>query len=182
MTGVIRWILALFLIAPLGVSEAAGLYEQGVALYQSGRYSDAVEAFDQAVRKKDHPRDAQSYIDRIRKETVERIRNRALTGVNKANWQSKFYFMNSVDGRIRVGISTQEVFERDSSNFRPGAVEAIRKLATDLGKADSVRVDVELISEIRQDTAAVSPQLLAQQSAALFSYISLVASGHLPKY
>lgn len=168
-------------IPALALAATPGFYDKGVSLYQAGRYSDAVESFDQAVRKKDRASDAQAYIDRIRKETVERIRNRALTGVNKANWQSKYYFMNSVDGRIHVGISSQEVFERDSSNFRPGAIEAINKLATDLGKADSVRVEVELISEIRQETQT-DPQLLAQQSAALFSYMSLVASGHLPKY
>lgn len=164
---------------------AESFYDKGVALYQTGRFSDAVETFDQAVRKKDHAKEAQGYIDRIRKETVERIRNRALTGVNKANWQSKYYFMNSVDGRIRVGISIQELFERESAHFRPGAVEAMTKLARDLGKADAVRVDVELINEIRQDSESATfadPELLAQQSAALFSYLSLVASGHLPKF
>ena len=95
----------------------------GADLYKSGRNSEAVDAFEQAIKHKERAQEAQDFIDRIRKETVERIRNKALTGVNKANWQNKYYFMNEVDHRIHVGISTQEVFERDSVNFRPGAVD-----------------------------------------------------------
>lgn len=177
------WMAALIVVPPLFAAEkeAPGYYSKGVELYHAGRYSDAVEQFDEAVRRKDRAADAQAYIDRIRKETVERIRNRALTGVNKANWQTPYYFMNTVDNRIRVGVSVQEVFERDSANFRPGSVDALYKLARDLAKADMVRVDIELISEIRQDTV-VNPELLAQQTAALFSYLSLVARDQLPKF
>src|SRR5438477_3879935 len=93
--------------------------------YKAGRYSDAIDACEQATRRKERVQEAQEYIDRIRKETVERIRNKALTGINKANWQSKYYFMNEVDGRVRVGISVQELYERDTVNFRQGAVEAL---------------------------------------------------------
>ena len=49
--------------------------------------------------------------------------------MNKSKWQSKYYFLNEVDGKIHVGISLQEIFERDSLNFRPGSIEALRQLA-----------------------------------------------------
>ena len=93
------------------------------------------------------PRKPREYIDRIRKETVERIRNKALTGVNKASdWQSKYYFMNEVDGRVRVGISVQEAFERDSVNFlRPGAIDALNQLAAIFEKSGKPQ---NLISEL----------------------------------
>src|SRR4051812_44139316 len=94
-----------------------GFFNKGMDLYKAGRYSEAVDAFEQATKRRDNAQESQNLIDRIRKETVERIRNKALTGVNKANWQSKFFFMNEVDGRVRVGLSVQELFERDSVNF-----------------------------------------------------------------
>src|SRR5947209_5592510 len=59
-----------------------GYFNQGMDLYKAGRNADAVEAFEQAVKRKDSAHQAQEYIDRIRKETVERIRDKALTGVN----------------------------------------------------------------------------------------------------
>jgi flagellar motor protein MotB len=164
-----------------GAAAAGSFYDQGQELYKAGRYSEATDAFEQAVKKRDHARDAQDFIDRIRKETVERIRNKALTGISKANWQSKYYFMNIVEGRVRVGISSQEMFERGSLNFRPGAVDALAQLAEALSKADNTRVDIELINEINQDTA-VNPEIVAQQLDAVFSYLSLAARDNLPKY
>src|SRR6266705_2314413 len=119
-----------------------GYFNQGMDLYKAGRNADAVEAFEQAVKRKDSAHQAQEYIDRIRKETVERIRDKALTGVNKANWQSKYFFMNEVDNRVRVGISVQEVFERDSVNFRPGAIEALKELGAIFAKAETARFDI----------------------------------------
>src|SRR5579864_1908008 len=162
-------------------AAAAQFYSQGLTLYQAGRYSEATDAFEQAAKHHDHTNEAQDYIDRIRKETVERIRNKALTGISKANWQSKYYFMNVVDNRIHVGVSVQEVFERDSANFRPGAIEALSQVASAVAKADNTRVDIELISEINQDVA-INPETTAQQLAAVFSYLSLAARGNLPKY
>src|SRR5690349_8600355 len=78
-------------------APAGQFYDQGLTLYRAGRYSDATEAFEQAAKRHDHAKEAQDYIERIRKETVERIRNKALTGISKANWQSKYYFMNAVN-------------------------------------------------------------------------------------
>ena len=124
---------------------------------------------------------AQDYIDRIRKETVERIRNKALTGVNKANWQTKYYFMNEVDHKVRVGISVQEVFEHDSLNFRSGAVDALNQLAVAFAKAETAQFEIELINEINTDVA-LDPILSAQQQNAVFSYISLAARDALPKF
>src|SRR5262249_37839042 len=102
-------------------SQPSNFYSKGIELSGAGRFSEAVDSFEQAIKKKDNATAAQNYIDRIRKETVERIRNKALTGVNKSTWQNKYYYMNQLDNRIHVGISVQELFERDSTNFRPGA-------------------------------------------------------------
>ncbi len=167
---------------PLAVaaSPTGGYFTQGMALYKAGRYSDAVDAFEQATKHKDNAQEAQNYIDRIRKETVERIRNKALTGVNKANWQTKYYFMNEVDNRVRVGISVQEVFERESTNFRPGAVGALNQLGAIFAKAETARFDVELINEVNLDTPPPA-SLTAQQLTTVFSYLSLASRGVLPK-
>jgi tetratricopeptide (TPR) repeat protein len=167
---------------PLAVAAApaGGYFTHGMDLYKAGRYSEAVESFEQAMKHKDNAHEAQDYIDRIRKETVERIRNKALTGVNKANWQTKYYFMNVVDNRVRVGISVQEVFDRDSTNFRPGALDALHDLAGIIAKAESARFDLELINEVNLDTPP-DPTLTAQQLTALFSYLSLDARENLPR-
>jgi hypothetical protein len=173
---------AVLMISTSPLMAAAGSpYSEGLSLYQAGRFSEATEAFERAIKKRDHERDAQSYIERIRKETVERIRNKALSGVSKANWQSKFYFMNAMENRVRVGISAQELFERSSVNFRPGAVEALAQIAETLQKADTKRVDVELINELNQDTAR-DPQVTALQLATVYSYLSLASRNQLPKY
>ena len=162
-------------------TPAGGFYTQGVDLYKAGRNSDAVDSFEQAIKHKESVPMAQEYIDRIRKETVERIRNKALTGVNKANWQTKYYFMNEVDGRIRVGISVQELFERESTNFRPGAVEALNQVASIIAKAESSRFDVEMINEVNPENAP-SNALTAQQITTVFSYLSLASRDVLPKF
>jgi hypothetical protein len=167
--------------APLRAGSSTGYYMKGVDLYKAGRFSEAVDAFDGAIRHKERAREAQDFIDRIRKETVERIRNKALTGVNKSNWQSKFFFMNEVDNRVRVGISSQEVFERESLNFRPGAIEALAQLALIISRAETARFEVELVSEISSE-AVPNPTLTAQQLTAVFSYLSVAARGDLPKY
>jgi len=160
---------------------AGGRFSAGVDLYKAGRFSDAVDAFEQAIRQKERAPEAQDYIDRIRKETVERIRNKALTGINKAAWQTKYYFMNEVDRRIHVGISVQEVFERDSVNFRPGAIDALSQLAATFAKAEATPFDLELINELNAETSP-DPTLTAQQENAVFSYLSLAARGVLPKF
>ncbi len=158
-----------------------GNFDKGTELYKAGRNSDAVDAFEQAIKHRENAQAAQNFIDRIRKETVERIRNKALTGVNKSNWQSKYYFMNEVDGRVHVGISLQEVFERDSTNFRGGALDALHQLAAIFAKAENARFDVELINEINLETPP-DPTLTAQQLTAVFSYLSLDSRGNLPKF
>jgi len=163
-----------------GLPESGGFYSHGLELYRSGRFSDATEAFEQAAKHKDHAQEAMTYIDRIRKETVERIRNRALTGISKSSWQSKFYYMHSVEGRVRVGISIQELFERDSVNFRPGAIEALSQVADAVSKADNTRVDIEVISEVNQEVQP-NPEITTQQLTTVFSYLSLAARGQLPK-
>jgi hypothetical protein len=165
----------------LAASASPAFFQQGMDLYKAGRFSDATDAFEQAAKHRDHAQEALSFIERIRKETVERIRNRALTGVNKSTWQSKYYFMNAVGGRVRVGISQQEVFERESANFRPGAIDALNQLASLLARAENARVDLELITEINQDIIP-NPQVTTQQLAAVFSYLSLAARNNLPKY
>ena len=177
-------LISLSLALPLNLFAATppgGYFSEAMNLYKAGRNSDAVDAFEQAIKHKDNVPEAQSYIDQIRKETVERIRNKALTGVNKANWQSKFYFMNEVDGRVRVGISVQELFERDSVNYRPEAIEALQQLATIFGKAETARFDIELINEVNSEIAP-DPALTAQQLATVVSYLSLGARGVLPKF
>ncbi len=161
-------------------SPKSGNYDKGVELYQAGRFSDAVEAFEMAIKRREKTQDSQNYIDRIRKETVERIRNKALTGVNKSNWQSKYYFMNEVDHRVHVGISVQEIFERDSTNFRSGALDALHQLAAVFAKAETARFDVELINELNLETP-LDPTLTAQQLIAVFSYLSLDSRNNLPK-
>ena len=176
-------VLSALLLQPLAWaarSPSAGFYMEGVQLYNSGHFSDATDAFDQAIRKRDHAKEAQDYLDRIRKETVERIRNRALTGVSKANWQTKYYFIHAVGNRLRVGISAQEIFDRNSINFREGAIAALSDLAALLAKADNAHIDIDLINEINQDTAT-DPELAVQQEAAVFSYLSLAARDALPK-
>jgi hypothetical protein len=164
--------------APRG---GASFFTEGETLYKAGRFSEATDAFEKAIKQKERPQDSQKYIDRIRKETVERIRNRALTGVSKTTWQTKYYFIRAASGRLKVGISYQEVYERQSLNFRQGAVEALMQLADVLRQNDSAKVDLELISEINTDTPP-NPDLLARQQAQLYSLLSLSAQGLIPKY
>lgn len=173
-------------ICLLGVSRVeakeSGFYTQGIELYKAGRYSEAVDQFELAIKKKDNASSSQNYIDRIRKETVERIRNKALTGVNKSTWQNKYYFMNQVDGRVRVGISAQELFERESTNFRPGALDAMTELAKIIARAENAKFDVELINEMNLDTQVTDSRLISQQITTLFSYLSLAARDVAPKF
>lgn len=156
-------------------------FAEGTNLYNAGRFSEATDAFESAIKRKERPSDAQKFIDRIRKEAVERIRNRALTGVSKTTWQSKYYYIRAVSGRIRVGISSQEMFERQSLNFRQGAVDALVQLAGVLQHNDNALVELELISEINQDTVP-NPDLLARQQSIVFSFLSLAAQDLLSKY
>src|SRR5207244_1734725 len=123
-----RKVVTLFCVLGLAGSAAIAsprapmnYYNDGMNLYNAGRYSEAIDAFDNAIKHKDRSAESQRFIDRIRKETVERIRNRALTGVSKTTWQNKYFFIRAIGGRIRVGISSQEMFERQSLNFREGA-------------------------------------------------------------
>jgi tetratricopeptide (TPR) repeat protein len=162
-------------------ARPSSFYIEGETLYKAGRFSEATDAFEKAIKQKDRPADSQKYIDRIRKETVERIRNRALTGVSKSSWQTKYYYIRSVGPRIRVGISYQELYERQSLNFRQGAVEALVQLAEVLQKNDNAKVDIEMISEINLETPP-NPDLLARQQAQLFSFLSLATQNLIPKY
>jgi hypothetical protein len=175
-------LLAMTIMMPVAwaAGPAGGYYLHGMDLYKAGRYSEAVDSFEQAMKHKDNTHAAQEYIDRIRKETVERIRNKALTGVNKSSWQTRFYFMNVVDNRVHVGISVQEVFDRDSTSFRPEALDALHQLAGIIAKAETARFDLELINELNLDTPP-DPNLSAQQIVALFSYLSLDARNALPR-
>lgn len=166
---------------PSVASEPKAYYKQGEQLYSQGRKSEAMEAFEDAIRHRDRAEEAQAFIDRIRKETVEAIRNKALTGVSKSNWQTKYYYMNQVDNKVNVGISIQELFERDSLYFRPGAIDALNQLAVALVKADNREVRIDIINEVNQETS-FDKSVLAQQQAAVFSYLSLAARGQLPKF
>jgi len=176
----------LFALLPVWASSPVpegGFYNHGQELYKAGRFSDATDAFEQAAKHKDHAQEAMDFIDRIRKETVERIRNRALTGISKASWQSKFFYMHAINGRIQVGISRQELFEHDSLNFRPGAIDALAQVAAAVAEADNSRVDIDVISEVSLEGEGQSnPEIEAQQLTAVFSYLSLAARGQLPKY
>jgi flagellar motor protein MotB len=158
-----------------------GFYNHGIDLYKAGRFSDATDSFEQAAKHKDHAQEALDYIDRIRKETVERIRNRALTGISKSNWQSKFFYMHAIGGRVQVGISIQELFENNSLNFRPGAIDALAQVAAAVAEADNMHVDIDVISEVNMEGQS-NPEIETQQLTAVFSYLSLAARGQLPKY
>lgn len=180
------WVLALAgvtlsIAIPVMASDSKAYYKQGEQLYSQGRKSEAMEAFEEAIHHRDRAQEAQAFIDRIRKETVESIRNKALTGVSKSNWQTKYYYMNQVDNKVNVGISIQELFERDSLYFRPGAIDALNDLALALGKADNRQVRIDLINEVNQEST-FDKSVLAQQEAAVFSYLSLAARGQLPKF
>jgi hypothetical protein len=183
---VTRYALISFTVLQLSLTAAfaaptAGFYDKGVQLYKAGRYSDATESFEQAIRRKENPKEAQAYIERIRKETVERIRNSKLTGVSKTTWQTKYFFMKEVEGKVKVGISSQEVFERDSTNFRPGAIEALNQVASAIAKSDGGHFEVELINEINQEVT-LRPEIKAEQLTAIFSYLSLASRNQLPKF
>jgi hypothetical protein len=167
--------------AVLAAKPAVNFYNEGVNLYNAGRFSEAIDSFEMALKKKDRPQDSQKFIDRIRKETVERIRNRALTGVSKTTWQNKYFFIRAVNGRLRVGVSYQELFERQSLNFREGAVDALVQLADVLQHNDNAVADIDLISEVNTDTQP-NPDLLARQQAELFSFLAMAAQDILPKY
>lgn len=171
--------LAVLLMSP--VFAQAGYFNDGVSLYKAGRYSDATDAFDAAIKHHDQADQSQQYLDKIRKETVERIRNRALTGVSKTTWLNKYYYMNNVGSKIQIGISAQEVFERQSLNFRPGAVEALEHLATLLQKNEAANAEISLISEIPLENVQ-DPQLVARQLATVFSYLSSSAKDTLPTF
>ncbi len=162
--------------------EVSNYYNKGIDLYKAGRLSEAVDQFEMAIKRKDNASSSQNYIDRIRKETVERIRNKALTGVNKSTWQNKYYFMNQIDGRVRVGISTQELFERDSTNFRPGALDALTELAKVISRAENARFDIELVNEMNLENQEKASPMISQQLTTLFSYLSLAARGVAPKF
>jgi flagellar motor protein MotB len=170
-------------LAPVSIAAKAPMnhYNDGVSLYNAGRYSEATDAFETAVKRKDRPQEAQKFIDRIRKEAVERIRNRALTGVSKTTWQTKYYFIRAIGGRVRVGISSQEMFERQSLNFRQGAVDALMQLSDVLQQNDNAPIDIELISEINQDVQP-DPDLLSRQLSLLFSFLSLSSQNLLPNF
>jgi hypothetical protein len=179
--------LHLTLVFLLGFSSAVmassdkDFFKQGETFYGQGRRSEAMEAFEEAMHHKQRAAEAQAFIDRIRKETVESIRNKALTGASKSNWQTKYYYINQVDNRVNAGVSIQELFERDSLNFRPGAIDALHDLALALTKADNKEVRIDLVNEINQDIAP-NKEVLAQQQAAVFSYLSLAARGQLPRF
>jgi len=177
--GVLSW--ALPAAAASGARAGMSYYTEGINLYNSGRFSEATDAFEMAVKRRERSEESQHYIDRIRKETVERIRNRALTGVSKSTWQNKYFYIRALNGRIRVGISSQEMFERQSLNFRQGAVDALMQLAVILQHNDNAQVDIDLISEINQDTTP-NPDLQARQLAELYSFLSMAAQDLLPKY
>ena len=180
--GILSLVVFAFMVSTLPARAAGPNYfSQGVDMYKAGRYSEATEAFENAVKKRDRAEDSQRYIERIRKETVERIRNRALTGVSKTTWQNKFYFINNVGGRVRVGLSSQELFERQSLHFRPGAADALMQLAGVLQRNDNAVFDVKLISEVAQNTPE-SPELVNQQLVEVFSFLSLAAQDSFPRY
>ena len=162
-------------------SSDKDFYKEGETYYSEGRKSEAMESFELALRHKQRTEEAQAFIDKIRKETVESIRNKALTGASKSNWQTKYYYMNELDNKVSVGVSIQELFERDSVNFRPGAIDALHELALALAKADTKEVRVDIINEINQDILP-NKEILAQQEAAVFSYLSLAARGQLPRF
>ena len=181
-----NWIvLASLLVIALpyarGAEPAESDFQRAVRLYKAGRNSDAIDAFDLAIKRKENVDEAQAYNTRIRNEIVERVRNKALTGVDKSKWQSKFYFMNELDKRINIGISEQEVFERDSLNFRPGAVDALNRLAAALTKADKSHLEIDLVSEINQAESA-DRALKSLRLIEVFSYLSLAAGGSLPNF
>ena len=90
--------------------------------------------------------------------------------------------MNEVDGRVRVGISVQEAFERDSVNFRPGAIDALNQLALIFQKAETARFDIELINEMNPEDARPARRSTAQQQTTVFSYLSLASRDVLPKF
>lgn len=172
-------VIAMTPLAGLCAPAGSGFFDQGITLYKAGRYSEAMEAFDRAVQARDHGEESQHYMEQIRKETVERIRNQALAGISKTNWQSKFYFIRSIENRLQVGISSQETFEPRGVNFRPGAADALRQLATTLQHNDNALVDLELISE-RPTESPENPELLGRRLAEIFSYLSLAAQDALP--
>src|SRR4051812_3841358 len=87
-------------VAGAGAKPPVSYYNEGTNLYNAGRFSEAMDSFENAIKHKEKPADAQRFIERIRKETVERIRNRALTGVSKTSWQNKAFFIRSVSGRV----------------------------------------------------------------------------------
>jgi hypothetical protein len=165
----------------LASSPTPDFYSQGVEEYNAGHMADAIADFDKAIKHHQKATAAQQYIDRIRKETVEKIRNRALAGISKSNWQSKFYFMNTIGGRLVVGISSLELFEPDSLNFREGAVDALQQLAGALRQNQTADIEIQLIMERPQDTP-INADLTAQRLSAVFSYLSLASQGVLPKY
>jgi flagellar motor protein MotB len=177
-------LMSFLLMAPWALQAAhapSNFYNEGMTLYNAGRNSEAIDAFENAIKHKDRAADSQHFIERIRKETVERIRNRALTGVSKTSWQNKYFFIRTVGGRVRVGISSQEMFERQSINFRQGAVDALVQLSTILQHNDNAVIDIEVISEVNQDSV-INKDLLARQLAELYTFLSMSSMDLLPKY
>src|SRR5438552_4095628 len=175
------FVALLLAMTAIGYATAPGMsyYTEGINLYNAGRYSEATDAFENAIKHKERSQESQRFIDRIRKETVERIRNRALTGVSKTTWQNKYFFIRAIGGRLRVGLSSQEMFERQSLNFRQGAVDALMQLVNVLQHNDNAVVDIDMISEITTDTAP-NPDLKARQLAEVYSYLSLASQDLLP--
>ena len=74
------WILGLLmsgasLAAAAGARDGLSYYNEGLSLYNSGRLSEATDAFEMAVKRRYRPDDSKRYVDRIRKEKrIRRVR------------------------------------------------------------------------------------------------------------
>ncbi len=181
-THLLVWMLIGGLCASSAVQAAASShYKEGVDLYKEGRMTEATAALNKAIQKKDHVQDAQKLLERIRRETVERIRNKALVGETKLNWKNKFFYVRSMEGNIQAGLSAGEIFEKNSLNFRREAVDALMDLADILRRSDNSTVDIDLINEHPQDEETLNSELVAQQVAAVFSFLSLATHDQLPR-
>lgn len=158
-----------------------GYFDAGVAEYKAGHFVDAMGSFENAIKFHERAKEAQQYLDQIRKETVEAIRNKALAGISKDKWQSKFYFINTLAGHLMVGISAPELFEPDSLNYRAGAVDALQQLATLIQHNESSTVEIQLINELNEGLPT-NPDLVSQRLSEVLSFLSLSARNQLPKY
>jgi len=113
---------------------------------------------------------------------VQKIRNRALHGISKSDWKSKYYFLKHYHERIVLGLSLQEFFEPNSSVLREGATQALSDIAETMERLNDKRLEVALIDERIPGDEYRDTRLSQRQLSIVFSYLCASAYHGTPEF